>query len=624
MNAEFTMHWDDAPLDISWIFADEKPAGKHGFLKVKNANFEFEDGTPARFWGTLINSSACFPPYEVAEKTARRLAKFGVNIVRLHQFDAEWSTPNIFQFAKGRPLDHTLDFDPESMDRFDYLIKCLKDQGIYIYMDLLVYRTFKTGDKVDNPEELTPNGAKPYSNFDPKLIELQKQYCQQLLTHVNPYTGLASMDDPAMAMVLITNENDMFNSAFPVNIEPYRSRLEQLFREWKKDPQAQISFDFRKDLPSEEVLRFYHGLQKSYLQKMFDYLRSLGVKVPIAGDSWSRGLTLVSTLEEMDFTCSNVYWDLWGDQGHNKPLTSERKQVFGMVPAKVRTSHQPHFITEWDMVWPHEWRSMSALLVSSMAAFQGWSGATIHTYRYRSFPADRMGGTILGGIPYRQNFETFMDPAKFGMFYAAAILYRRGDVSAAKETITVALSEKDLFNPVHGMANHNLPNINAMTYVEQHRLEIKLPGKAGKPGLSIGPDEEAPDTGSVLSDTGELYRNWKDGYGWIKTPRSKAVYGFFDLAHVIDLDGLKIHVKTDFATLVLTSLTKDSIENSRQILLTACGRSDNTDAVYNKNHTERISIGKTPVLYEVIEAELTMRTTEKALKVWSIDPDGAY
>jgi len=71
-------------------------------------------------------------------------------------------------------------------------------------------------------------------------------------------------------------------------------------------------------------------------------------------------------------------------------------------------------------------------------------------------------------------------------------------------------------------------------------------------------------------------------------------------------------------------LTKDSIENSRQILLTACGRSDNTDAVYNKNHTERISIGKTPVLYEVIEAELTMRTTEKALKVWSIDPDGAY
>ena len=39
------------PVDISFVFADEKPAGKRGFLKPAGDHFVFEDGTLARFWG---------------------------------------------------------------------------------------------------------------------------------------------------------------------------------------------------------------------------------------------------------------------------------------------------------------------------------------------------------------------------------------------------------------------------------------------------------------------------------------------------------------------------------------------------------------------------------------------
>lgn len=629
--AEFTMHWDDAPLDISWMFADEVPAGKHGFLRAERDQFVFADGKPGRFWGTLINSAACFPPHDVAEKTARRLAKFGVNIVRLHQFDAEWATPNIFQFAKGRELADTMHFDGACLDRFDYLVHCLKENGIYIYMDLLIYRTFKPGDGVDNPEELPPHGAKPYSIFDRKLIELQKQYARDLLMHVNPYTGLAYADDPAMAMVLITNENDMFNAPFPVNIEPYRTRLENLYRAWAAENQknlpAAVSFDFRKELPSADILRFYHGLQQQYVNEMHAYLRSIGVKAPIAGDSWSRGLTLVSALAEMDFTSSNVYWDLWGDAGHNRPLVAERQQVFGMVPAKIRTAHQPLFITEWDMVWPHEWRSMSALLVAAMADFQGWAGAALHTYRYRSYPADAMGGTVLGGIKYRRNFETFMDPAKFGMFYAAAVMFRRHDVAAARKVLGVALTGKDIFNPVHGMANHNLPNIDAMLNCEKHRLEIDLPGKGGAGRMQIGPDDIGPaaeDAEAVTSDTGEMFRSWRDKYGWIDTPMSKAAYGFFNSANPVELTGLVCKIKTDFATVAFTSLSNQPLLESTQILLTAVGRADNTGAEYNDNHTLRYAMGRTPVIFEIINAEFVLETNQHKLKIWSVDQDGAY
>jgi len=59
----------------------------------------FEDGVEAKFWGTCFNSAANFPPHDYSEKVARRLAKFGINIVRTHQLDAEWSTPNIFRLC---------------------------------------------------------------------------------------------------------------------------------------------------------------------------------------------------------------------------------------------------------------------------------------------------------------------------------------------------------------------------------------------------------------------------------------------------------------------------------------------------------------------------------------------
>jgi hypothetical protein len=52
----YPFYWDDVPIDLSFIYDDEKPAGRHGFLKVEGDRFEFEDGTEARFWGTNFNS----------------------------------------------------------------------------------------------------------------------------------------------------------------------------------------------------------------------------------------------------------------------------------------------------------------------------------------------------------------------------------------------------------------------------------------------------------------------------------------------------------------------------------------------------------------------------------------
>ncbi|MBE6403698.1 MAG: hypothetical protein E7039_08265 [Lentisphaerae bacterium] len=630
---DYTFHWDDAPLDISPLFADEVPAGKHGFLKSDKDKFVFEDGEPVRFWGVLLNSAACFPTHDNADMVARRMAKFGINMVRLHQFDAVWSTPNIFQFSKGTLHNTTRKLDPESLDRMDYLISVLKKEGIYVYMDLMVYRTFKDDDGLENASKLSINGAKPYTVFDRDLRKLQKEYAEQLLTHVNPYTGLKLVDDPAMAMVLITNENDMFNPNCPITAEPYRTRLRDMYRKWAEvnEPDLDIaddfSFDFSLRAPTESILRFYHDVNKDYCEEMYDYLRNIGVKCQISGTSWSRGLTLPSSVRSMDITCSNVYCDLWGDEGSNANLVGERNQVFGMVPAKIAIKDKPLFITEWDMVWPNEWRAQSSLLVAAMCAFQGWGGAALHTYRYRTSPADCMGGTVLGGVPYRRNFETFMDPAKFGLFYAAAIMFRRGDVAEAKSVQYVALSEKYIYSPEHGFANHNDPNVLAMQNCEKHKVRLVFEGDVDFAN-AIAPDEAgaaAMDTSEVTSDTGELYRNWLEKYAYIDTAKTKSVFGTFKAGQKIILrNGVEFEMGEGFATVTLTSLSGEELADARLILVTAVGRSDNTGAEYNAEHTKRIAIGHGPVLAEPVKAAIRMQSNVSAMRLWSIDPDGAY
>ena len=129
------------------------------------------------------------------------LARFGVNSVRFQFLDFEAPRGLI---KAGRDNPRSLDAD--QLDREDYFIAELEKRGIYIDFNLLVGRPFREGDGVKDANTLR-QGAKGTSFFDARLIELQKEYAQQLLGHLNPYTKLKYTDDPAVAIVEINNEN---------------------------------------------------------------------------------------------------------------------------------------------------------------------------------------------------------------------------------------------------------------------------------------------------------------------------------------------------------------------------------------------------------------------------------
>jgi hypothetical protein len=126
--------------------ATAKATGRHGFIKAKGDQLVFENGAPARFWGANLAANALFStPRANIARQAHRMAKLSYNLIRIHQYDAPWAVPNIFVDNGKKDTGH---LNPKALDNLDWWIKCLKDEGIYIWLDLNYNRVLKPADGV--------------------------------------------------------------------------------------------------------------------------------------------------------------------------------------------------------------------------------------------------------------------------------------------------------------------------------------------------------------------------------------------------------------------------------------------------------------------------------------------
>lgn len=345
------------------------------------------------------------------------------------------------------------------MERLDYLLYCLKQEGIYCFMDLLTYRRFKTDEGLENTA-LLPDAAKPYCMYNDRMIELQKDFCTQIWTHVNPYTGLAYRDDPMFVMVGILNECDLFSSLRPIKLEPYKSEFLQKLDIWLKRKgidRTAAEFDVL-DYKDETLIDFKLDLQHAYYKAITDHMRALGVKIPISGNNWACSQSNLLTQLQTDFYDNHPYlYDFrWkeGDYCCASQAITRRRESFLFRSCFTASPHMPTFNSEWDMPWPNEYRAESPLYAAAVGMLQGWSGFSIHTYAYSAHTErmDMLGHEIfapkIGGSPAREGvYSTWIDPAKFGLFYHAALITRRGDVARANNTLIYRHADRMELDP---------------------------------------------------------------------------------------------------------------------------------------------------------------------------------
>jgi len=237
---EFYLPWNDSSKTITDMSAYlDVPAGKHGFLKTTpDGHFRFEKSSEnIRFVGVVNVGIANLPTKEQSKILAARMAKFGINLVRIHLIDVEGTSGLFLNSAQN-----TLQISPEKLDKMDFFIKALKDKGIYFNFCIQAGRIYKTGDGIASP--VKNDQSKYVTLFNKKLIDLQKDFADKIIGHVNPYTGSTFADDPAMATVELTNENSLFNGWFGWQSDflfsdssngigaYYANELDTLFNNW--------------------------------------------------------------------------------------------------------------------------------------------------------------------------------------------------------------------------------------------------------------------------------------------------------------------------------------------------------------------------------------------------------
>lgn len=566
------LDWKTSPVDLSFLNAQEKPAGKRGFVKASGEQLLFADNTAARFWGTNLSAYALFLTSDDAIKLqAKRLSALGFNLVRLHHHDSPWVFPNIF--GDGRVTRSTQQLSPESQKKIDWWIKCLKDEGIYVWLDLHVQRVFTEKDNIDGFDELPKEEQnftylKGYSYVNLSIQQAMKRFTEAYLTHVNSYTGLAYKDDPAIAAVLITNENDVTNhfgnALLPDKNLPKHNRVYMAQAEaFAKQHNLSADQTWRSWEPGPSKM-FLNDLERRFNVDMIQHLRGIGVKVPIATtSSWGRnGLNSLPALTAGDVIDVHSYGG--SGQVEKNPLYSD-----GIVNwiAAGQVIGKPLTVTEWNNEpFPIPDRHSLPLYIAGTASHQGWDA--LMQYAYSQEP---MGGVGMSA----NNWHAYNDPAMLATLPAAALLYRRADVREATTTYVFAPSSATLFNQMITPANSAL----LRTAMEKGKLEIAMPQTPELPWLQQSvipsnakefhdPDQSLLDANAIESttDTGELKRNWKQGVYTINTPRTQAATGWIG-GESISLGNIKVQVKTTNASVVVQSLDDAPLSRSQDLLI---------------------------------------------------------
>ncbi len=196
-------------------------------IVVRGEHF-YRGGERIRFFGVNCSFGANLPSAEEAPVIAARLAALGLNNVRLHHMDT-----SSFPMGLWRADAPQRELDEEALRRLDGFVAALAQQGISVDLNLHVGRDFARA--LSLPPPGTEMG-KIVSLFVPEFIKLQKDYARTLLDRVSTVRGVRYADDPAVALVEITNEDSFFmwNGEEKLRVfgEPYAGELRRQWNAW--------------------------------------------------------------------------------------------------------------------------------------------------------------------------------------------------------------------------------------------------------------------------------------------------------------------------------------------------------------------------------------------------------
>ena len=666
--------WNVAPGNITnvahWL---ERPAGKAGFVRAEGGRFVTADGKPIRFLGVNLSYGANFPTHRQAEVLADRLARFGINLVRFHHMD-RYDAPD----GLLKPGVFPREIDPEALDRLDYFVAQLKERGIYSNFNLKTARVLQPQEGFPYPGD-RPTYDKGLDMFHREMIAEHQRIYKELLTHVNPYTGNAYIDEPAVVQIEISNENGMFYvwQRGELDAAPayYLEALDALWNEWLRErygstdalrrawngagtsaaggnevvdnalglPEGEslesgVSRPTRADLGrrteavQRDYITFLLETDRAYFEEMYRFLKEeLGVQSMVTGTQVP--LSPLSVQARMDYVDTHMYfkhpqfpaggWDAANWYFENVSMVNSDGGTIPVI-AGLRVAGKPFTVSEYNHPAPNTYSSEGFLLAGAYGAFQDWSGIVAFDWSLnREYDAIRL----------TNYFNTKAHSTKLVTLPAVHALFVRGDVQVGREPVHIpAPDEAALYSePGQTAVNHAAwsRGIRRQTSLQQ-RVARVVPGVDPGEAAAASP---APAAGSVWqSDTGELTWDRTDpdrSLVTVDTPQSKASIGYGAGRTITFKDGVQLEpgptLQDGWSAITLTVISGEGFTGKANVLLTATGYIQNKGMVFRElsgGRTTLDSWGPGPVLVEGIPAKVKLVVPPERVRVYALDAAG--
>lgn len=463
----FVHAWDQAAA-VPQALPVQGPAGTKGFVRQDEAgHLVWEDGTRARFWGINIVGAPAFPPKEDAEAYAKTLARLGFDLVRLHHIDQD--APNgVVNPKRGEPGQPEM--DPAQVDRLDFFVAKLREQGLHIFLEAATFRTFREVDGLPDWAPGVPNGHKLTTMFHPGWTARYEQWVTDFWGRTNPYTGLGYADDPAVVAVELSNEHSILAS-WGFGIEnlpkPHLARLDARWNDWlrkrypddaalaatwkgspnpglvngeslasgtvAREPRFAATFDKWPTLRLVDLYTFYAEIEIEFYRRLARHVRALGFRVPIV-PTISYDLPHIQvTQREWRWSDAHYQWDYLQDGViHRKSAIAAPEAWLGRLSAAAEGDTVT--LTEIGHSAPNPYRAEAPFLWATVASLQDWDMVVWFSW------ADNAHTRDLRALA--QGAELRTAPVILAQMPAASAAFRGGAIPRAPGELPLHFSEE--------------------------------------------------------------------------------------------------------------------------------------------------------------------------------------
>ena len=637
-----------------------RPAGAAGRLSVGADGsfvFEKEPEVPVRLLGTNGIGLWFDRPAEEFRSNARRFAqqarRLGYRIIRTHGY--------LDRMCLNTGAD--LKIDPEMLNRWDILIDELKKEGVYLHFTLLSFILY--GDSEAAMKDRRYHKLMAYLDGEWETARLDFA-ANALFRHVNPYTGLAWKDEPAIAIVEYYNEQELGLNFLPRTLKEYpaaRERLKELFAKWQMERYGNITAELPVNLSGPDREReagFWFSRARISARKFGEIVRAAGYPGLVAPYSFSKSLGhCAARWEFADVGDCHAYFQHPTNWSRSGSVVASGSSIsagadYWRSSFGTRLAGRPFIVSEYNHCYWNPYRYETGLLFGAYSAFQGGGALMIHS-----------GGVEVGRPGRVSCFSVAHSPLMLAGQFLTAQLFQRGDVRRSAHRVTVPVTREFMRrngNSLLALDNAQtmlaflsgfsveFPEVASAQKVPPPKADLRIPpfgvsnifshgwfssvtgngssdllqktvAQMKAKGILSPENKTAPERGIFESDTGELLMDCGGKQLLVTTPRTEAAAVVS--GESIALKTVSVLRSSIPACVALSSVDNRPLASSSRMVLVYQTEDANAGMVLGGDRATLHALGSRPILCRTGKMSLSAKLKPANWRLFALGLDGS-